>query len=126
MGLIGVCHAVGDKIWPPRGPVVLAHGHGPVSQHRHAPSDPPPGFVPPPLRSDRKQGLRQVLHAQARQGRPHREPHVGGPGLTGGPGGLKDQLGLLLGAVQQANLEESKEGREGAGTRKDTHTYTYK
>ena len=45
--------------------------------------------------------------------------------MTGRPGGLEDQLGLLLGAVQQTDLEESKEGKEGTGTRKDTHTNTH-
>ncbi|TNN81071.1 hypothetical protein EYF80_008727 [Liparis tanakae] len=64
LGLIGVRHAVGDKVRPTRGSVILAHGHCPMSQHRHAPSDPPARFIPPALGPHSKQSPRQALHAQ--------------------------------------------------------------
>lgn len=123
LGLIGICHAVGDKVWPTRGPIILAHCHCPMSQHRHAPSNPPPRFIPPALRSNCEQSSWQALHAQTWESWPNSKPHMGGPGLTSRPGSPEDQLGLLLGAVQQTNLGDSRKGE--TQTRKDTHKHTY-
>lgn len=64
LGLICIRHAVGDKVRPTRGPVILASRHCPVSQHRHTPSNPPPRFVPPALGPHGKQSPGQTLHAQ--------------------------------------------------------------
>lgn len=64
LGLISIRHAVGDKVRPTRGSVILAHCHCPVSQHRHTPSNPPARFVPPPLRPHGEQSPGQALHAQ--------------------------------------------------------------
>lgn len=64
LGLIGICHAVGDKVRPTRGPVIFARCDCPVSQHRHTPSNPPARFVPPALGPHSKQSPGQVLHAQ--------------------------------------------------------------
>lgn len=124
LGLIGIRHASGDKVGPARGSIFLAHCHCPVCQHRHSPSNPSTRLVPPALRTYGKQSPRQVLHAQTRERRAHRKPHVWGSGLTGGPGGTEDQLGLLLRAVQQTHLGGQKVGREGTGPEEDTHTYT--
>lgn len=63
LGLIGIRHAVGDKVWPTRCSVILAHRHCPMSQHRHTPSNPPARFVPPALWPHSKQSPGQVLHA---------------------------------------------------------------
>lgn len=49
LGLIGIRHAVGDKVRPTRGSVFLMHRHRPMSQHRDTPSDPSARFIPPAL-----------------------------------------------------------------------------
>lgn len=78
----------------------------------------PSWLIPPALRPDGEQGLRQPLQAQAGQGWSHGEPHVTGPRLTRCPGCSENQLSLLQGAVQQTDLEvEEREGKETGGER---------
>lgn len=124
LSLIGIRHAVGDKVWTTRGSVILAHCHCPMSQHRYSPSNPPARFIPPALGPHSKQSPGQALHAQTWESWPHSKPHMRGPSLTGSPGSSENQFSLLLGAVQQTYLEDSrKAGREQG--REETHTHIH-
>lgn len=97
--------AVGDKMRPSGGAVVLAKGHGSVRQDRHAPGDAPSSLVSPALRPDGEQPVRQTGHAQLGQCRPHGEPHVRRPRLAGGPCRVEHLFGFFLRAVEQTYLE---------------------